>query len=258
MLQKIGIMQRFSHNILHVCLYISLFTVSLSSCSQSKMELPKETIVKHIIMYDASGDTSKIGVNLKQKVWYSDSFAIEQICLFSVLDSSGIIKHTNRVDRYRFNDLRRKAIYEYRHLSDSASILNKYYLSDTTELINGWNFSVNRAGNLKYDSAITLSDTIIGAESYKRMRLYRTFSGMSITIDCEFNCNKKYTVFDFDPKLSSKVGCPLVTLVTRSGINHSLISIDKIEFVSNQFTDSISNVIKAWKENEKRYPINNK
>lgn len=154
---------------------------------------------------------------------------------------------------YRLVDLRKKWAYEYRNLSDTAAIKKKIVLTDSVLLLGGWNFF--RPFDIVYDSLRSVGDTTIIGIRYARYRLRQLFGGNYYLSEELFRCDKKGSIFTFSKKLSHEIGCPLVKRTALTPDGSFPMSSSEIEFVSNNFPDSIQRVFTVWKRNVQQYPV---
>jgi len=170
-------------------------------------------------IYDTIGNQfSKPILTIKEKVWYKDSSVIEEVHSIKIItDTANITTQTIVLENYRFNDLRARMVYEYKNFADTARMIRKYSLNDTIQISGGWNFKFKR--RLEYQgSPEYLTDTVVDQINYKRARLLTKAGNNPYFIDCYFRCDKKGTIFNYDPGLSKMIRCPLVKLFTFSNL----------------------------------------
>lgn len=196
-----------------------------------------------IKFFSSSNELEKEPLSINQRIWFIDSFAIEEIVRFQIKDSGNIVTQSTFIDRYRFNDLRNKMMIEFKSLSDTANVLKQFNFSDTLQMEGGWGFFGNR--NLMYDSIWQLPDTIIHKVKYKHFQSYQ-LPNKIFYINYLLRNDIRETVFDIDPKLSKKLGGTL-TIVYTATLKNQLVSSTEVEFIPEKFPDRIAALIKAWK-----------
>jgi hypothetical protein len=194
-------------------------------------------------------------IKLSEKAWYQDSIGITEIGMIMFIGT----EHGDSIDLstmgYRFTDLRKRWAYEYRRFSDTASIIKKYRITDSTKFSGGWLFV--KPKQLAFDSLNILTDTLIGDIAYKRCMTRYTYD-YNREIYEEINllrCDQKNTHFQLNSLLSNKLGCPVVAIK-----NYPLSSphtrLDReVKQISKVFPDSVKRVIAAWKRNVKQHPV---
>ncbi len=209
--------------------------------------------------YDTVGNGfSKPFMIFKEKIWYKDSMAIESVSSQNIITDTNM-KTTEQliIIHYRFSDLRSRLVYEYKNFSDTAAIIQKYSYDDTIPILGGWNFKWLRKTDYN-GTPEALPDTNIDNISYKRIRLSKITPDNSYAVICYFRCEQKGTVFNFDPSLSEKVGCPLVKKYYFSLSQKGKANSSEINFLSNRFTTEELKVFDAWEKNIKQYPVSKK
>ncbi|MFN3664902.1 MAG: hypothetical protein ACK4S0_02015 [Sediminibacterium sp.] len=221
---------------------ICLFLFSCNSVSD-KLKSEGQIIDFKIKIFSAPNETKNEPLSISQRIWFIDSFAIEEIVRFQVKDSANTVTQSSFIDRYRFNDLRNKVMIEFKSLSDTAIALNRFEFSDTLQMEGGWGFFGKR--NLMYDSVWQLPDTIIHQVNYKHFRSYQ-LANKNLYINYLLRNDIPQTVFDIDPQLSKKFGGTL-TIVYISTLKNQLVSSTEVEFIPGKLPDTIADVIKVWK-----------
>jgi hypothetical protein len=240
--------------------YLLISFVIFASCVsvKHKNSIKRTEVIQNRFQQftSASNDLSKPILDFNEKVWYKDSMAIEEVRYQNVVTDS---KNNTSVDypirNYRFNDLRKRTVYEYKSFSDTAAIIKKYSLDDTSiKLASGWNFKHFR--NWGYDNVDkNLSDTVIENVTYKRVQLRRTMLNFKYIMICYFRCDKKGTIFNLDEGISKITDCPLVKYyhipLQKKGLN--LFS--EIIFSADKFTKEEQKVFDAWKKYANSNPL---
>jgi hypothetical protein len=237
-----------------------LLNVSFVSCTSGQLVVSDTSaglIELNIQLYDTVGNQfSKPVLSIKDKVWYKDSIVIEEVHSIKIVSSSSQPATQEIIlENYRFNDLRTRMVYEYKHFADSAKITRIYSLDDTTKIYGGWDFKFKR--KLEYQgSPEGLSDTIIDQIGYKRVKLKSAIKYNPFFMICYFRCDRKGTMFDIDPPLSKMIGCPLVKIITFSPIKQETPSSSEINFLSETLTKEELKIFDAWERNAKNNPVN--
>lgn len=237
---------------------LAFTTITLQATAQPVKKPPDiEVIETKDVVYDTAGNQFLIpGWSFKAKIWYRDSLAIEEISTLKIITDA--YKNTTEktvIDHYRFNDLRSGVIYEYKNFADTARIIKQYIYSDTMKLSGGWGFISERHIKSRKDPE-SLSDTLIGEIYYKRVRVLQGTDIDPFFIDCYFRCDKKETVFNYDPRLSKMIGCPLVKLYNYSPFKKETPSSSEINFISNTLSDKELKVFDAWERNIRENAVN--
>ena len=191
----------------------------------------------------------------KDKAWFKDSMAIEEIRELNIQEAAnGKTTQEYIIRHYRFSDLRKRAVYEYISFSDTATLIRKYSYSDSVQVIGGWGFNYIR--HLNYQGIVEkLPDTVIGDKDYKRTIISRYVNDLPYTIICYFRCDKKGTIFNMDPTLSKTIGCPLVKLYWSSPIKKGLHMSTEVNFLSDTLTVEEIKVFTAWGNNANDNPV---
>jgi hypothetical protein len=192
----------------------------------------------------------------KEKIWYKDSMAIESVNTQSIVSdetnktTDGVI-----VTHYRFSDLRKKIVYEYKTFSDTAKIIRKYSYDDSVQILSGWNFKWVR--KLDYNGTPgNLTDTIIDKITYKRVRVSTGTQANPFEMICYFRCDKKGTIFTLDRAISEMVGCPMVKKYSFSLLKRGKAASTEVDFLADALTKDELKVFDAWVKNIKKYPVN--
>ncbi|HMH23009.1 MAG TPA: hypothetical protein VK563_14580 [Puia sp.] len=192
------------------------------------------------------------------RIWYMDSFVIEEIKGISIfVDPKGIETRKLSTEFYTFIDLRSKSFYDYKTFSDTARIIKKYTQPDSVAVFGGWNFYAPHSFHIT-EPIGKLADTIIKNISYKRVRLVNTIESKTgpwkqITI-CYLLCGKK-TLVRIDNQLSAKMGCPIVRYDIQPTPQDRASLSTEIEFTANTLNPEELKVFNAWEKNMKLNPV---
>lgn len=197
-----------------------------------------------------------------QKVWYRDSFAIEEVVGISIKeDSLGYQTRTIAVSYYTFMDLRTRAFYRYASFSDTAAIIKKYVGPDSTGVDGPWNFYI-RHGEFFDDSREKPLDTVINDITYKRITGYRIYKAPEYPEDSikvfqigYLRCDKKETMFRFTRAFEKKADCPLVRVDDIISPMLYGIHSDQIDFVADKLNSDELKVFDKWQKNAKESPV---
>jgi hypothetical protein len=245
-------------------LYLLLCICYIYACgstypsNRSSSDVILVEIVADISPPGAEGPTDP-GQRVRSKVWYKDSFAIEEIVsIKSVFESGKGIKHEYPIQHYRFTDLRKRAIYLYQTLTDTATCFRNFSFSDSVEIVGGWGFNFRRSIKVEALPAAG-KDTVWDGVIYKRMYLSCNENNRKVFRVVFFRCDKKFHPFNFDSSLSEKTGCPLtLSYYTDSSFSAKPILMDKIEFLRDTLTKVENNIFDAWERYAKAHPVRGK
>jgi len=231
-------------------LFVIMSFIIPKTHSSSKTE---EYLQFRRIIYRTVNNESIAYVSNCDNIWYQDSVGITQ--------ASGVQSVQNDTKDtlfaiplgYRFVDMRKKWVYEYRNLSDTAEIVGKYDKADSIGLTGGWNFY--RKASIKFDSLHIMGDTIINDVTYQKHRYVQTFKGTRLLGEILSRCDRKGTLFQLDVGVSNAIGCPMVKGTSLTSDGRFATTSVEIEFVRNRLPDSVRRVLEAWKRNVERYPV---
>jgi len=225
----------------------------LLSCKTHSSNKPEEYLQVHRTSYRVVNNEAIVQVSVSDNVWYQDSVGITQLSGIGVGQSASRDSLYVIPLGYRFVDMRRKWVYEYRNLSDTAEIVQKYGNADRMSLTGGWGF--NRKSVIKFDSLRAMGDTTINGIEYQKHRYIQDFQGTKLLGETLSRCDRKGTIFHLDVGLSKATGCPVVKGTSWTRDRRFISSSVEIEFVSNLFPDSVKHAFEAWKRNVELYPV---
>lgn len=211
---------------------------------------------RHIQYHPADTALSKPLWDYSQKLWYQDSLAIEEVRYIKIAtDSKNNTVKEYPIMNFRFNDLRKRTVYEYQNLSDTAKLIRKYSFDDTSiQMTGGWNFKHIR--NWGHNGPAThLPDTIIDNVIYNRKSFFRGDEKFPYIMICYFRCDKKETIFTLDPFISKEIGCPLVKMYHYSPINKGMHIFSEVKIFANKFTPEEQKVFDTWKKYAEDNPV---
>ncbi len=240
-----------------ISVFFFSFLLALMSCAISSKH-PANAQAEHVRVrttsYHIANNEATAYLSFANNVWYKDSVGITQMTAIQSVGTPTTDTIFTATIGYRLVDMRKKWAYEYRNLSDTAAIMKKIVLTDSVLLIGGWNF-FRPFDIIVYDSLRSVGDTTISGIRYARYRLRQLFGGNQYLSEELFRCDKKGSIFTFSKKLSDEIGCPLVKRTTLTPDGKFPVNSGEIEFVSNNFPDSIQRVFAAWKRNVQLYPV---
>jgi hypothetical protein len=192
------------------------------------------------------------------KKWYKDSLVIEEIYrIYQYNDPYGNITWEIKVEHYKFLDLRSWQIYEYSNFSDTAKMIRKCIIGDSSCIRQGWRFW-DKVGFMRtYGTLHDMPDTIINGESFKRVkRLVETEVSRGKTVESSyayFSIPKKGKLFAFDYPYSQIVGYPLVRFEQIYEPFPDLNSYAEVEYLPRTLTAQELKVFAAWERNAKAH-----
>ena len=189
-------------------------------------------------------------------IWYKDSVAIEENSMMRFKsDSRNGTRRWIEILNYRFNDLRDSVIYVYRNFSDTARLISKYAFDDTSiKKVGGWGFNQIRKMNYAGDPQ-PLSDTTIEEINYKRLRVYTERDNVRYKATEYFRCDKRNSIFTFDPYLSKKVGCPCVKFINQMPDDSHGALVTEVNFLRDSLTTEELRVFNSWEQYAKENPL---
>ncbi len=210
--------------------------------------------VENVLLQVISGLTSlqKPELEIKSKIWFKDSFAIEEILSIKTEINNNIEKTEFIKEYYRFNNLRTRMIYLFKHFSDTAVCYKKYSFDAGIEVEAGWGFNFER--KLEYDGIPKImNDTIIYGVTYKRLLLTIKNKNSSPYNICYFRCDKNIYPFNLNIPLSEKVGYPLVKIQYMDSTLENTALIAEVKFTADTLSPQEINVFQAWEKNILKY-----
>lgn len=190
---------------------------------------------------------------LTDNIWYQDSVGITELNGVHSLEEGGKITWSTIPLGYRLFDMRKKWAYEYRNLSDTAEIVQKYANVDTLRMLGGWHFFTRSV--IQFDSVELVGDTLIGGITYIKHRFIQTFKGRKIPGETLSRCDNKNNIFHLDDGLCRATGCAVVKGIALTPDRKFPINSVEIEYISNTFPDSVRKVFDAWKRNVQKFPV---
>lgn len=203
--------------------------------------------------YRIKNDTAIAYLSFYNDVWYKDSVGITEVKSITYVQDSSKTVYSSIILGYRLVDMRRKWVYEYKTLSDTASIIKKYDKADSVNFIGGWPFFIKSI--TKFDSLRMTGDTTIAGVKYLKHRCINYFQGKELLTEILSRCDKKGTIFQLDVGLTNAAGCPVVKATTLTPDGRFPMSSAQIDFVSNEFPDKVKSVYEAWKRNVELFPV---
>jgi hypothetical protein len=224
------------------------FILVIVGNAQKKDYISQSGIVMDIWKFHKPGPfSSKSGFSISSKIWYKDSFAIEELVSIKT-DINTKNEETQQfiVDSFRFNDLRRKSIYVFHNFSDTAECHGQYSFeeADKKRVDGGWGFNLKR--EVKYSFILKdLTDTLIDNIFYKYMILFSEKKPKQYSL-CFFRMDKEIYPFNYDCLLSQKANAPLVRFIDIDSALLNPIMELEVSFISNNLSEQEDKVINAW------------
>jgi hypothetical protein len=220
--------------------------------------MPEECIRNHITSYNVFKNEAKLDFDLSEDLWYQDSVGITQVCIIKDIQTESIDTTFVETALYRFIDMRKNWIYEYKNLSDTAAIVAKYAKADSLERRLGGGypfFQSKRKSTLTIDSLRFRCDTTLRGVPTKKYTYIQNTNGFRTFVEAFACCDRKGTRFQYDPVIGIAIGCPIVKKTYFTDDRRFGQTIREIEHLSNVFPDSIKKVFAAWKQNVLKYPV---
>lgn len=241
-----------------VCLF--LFSLNACSLSQSKSS-PSHIEVVELkgVFYETNEQHLSIPVmEHKQKVWFKDSFAIEEVTSLSIHeDEYNVTTISNTVLYYRFTNLKTRNSYHYLSFTDTAAIDTKFSLDDTARTIGGWGFKSSKHYSYKGQPQI-LSDTILKDVTYKRVKVMMGTEMLPQAIVYYCRCDKRNSFFNYNMLISEISGCPATMQENYTPLKDDLSYSSEIIFLADSLTEKEKKVFEAWQRNEVEHPVKRK
>jgi len=206
-------------------------------------------------IFDTSGNQfTKSLQSFPFKIWQKDSFVIEEVRVIRMVSNLNKTETEFVLDRYRFNDLRKRQVYEYLHFSDTAKSIKKYSLDGEIKVIGSWNFQNKRRFDYK-GKPENLPDTTIDGIKYQRLRLNIDKIKNVFLVDCYFQCDRNENFFTLDAELSKTIGCPLVKVFSYSPMKNDQPSSNELKFLADTLNDEELKVFAAWEKYARDHPV---
>lgn len=231
-------------------LWLIIIFANLSSCkTQKKGSLPvnEGLLVKTTRLFNNEGDTV---FNYPLQVWYRDSTAIEMVVsTHSMIDTNDVVTVTHPLGFCRYIDLRRDSMYDFRTLSDTATLLRRVALPDSIMKPGGWAYYSKKIHIIK-ETPVFIGDTTINGQTWK-LGIFK-YSGYNQFPDNKrigfFRCGEPYTLFSLAHGYYEQSGCRLDRLLDYFP-GHDRPSGDiEITHLSSQLPDSVRTVFDRWEE----------
>jgi hypothetical protein len=248
-------MKKISGKFLTLFLLIPGFTLS----GQEVIKLHSIEITEYTTRHYYHQDTNLVNpfCDFKEKIWFADSFAIEEVRQLNIIgDSKGNNCKRFDIRHYRFSDLKKQIVYEFRYWGDTSTIIRKYNYRDSV-LVSGWGFNLPRRLD-SLGTTIFLSDTSFNQKKFKRALISKTINEIPYRVICYFDCTRTGTPFDLSPGLSKKATCPLVKFYYSSPKRTGLHMVCEVKLVSNELTAEEQNVFSTFKLFAQNNPVTGK
>lgn len=192
---------------------------------------------------------------MKSRVWYRDSFAIEEVLSLNTVIDFNNVEQTKTVTKYyRFNNLRKKSFYQFKNFHDTSICFKQYSFADSFQVDGGWGFNYERKINI-LDTIGILGDTLINSTLYKQLKVKAMIGNRPAYLYCFFRCDKSIYPFNFDPELSDKMRCPLTILYSMDSTYTQAYIANEIKFIRNKLTPAETRVFNAWEQYAREHPV---
>lgn len=204
-------------------------------------------------LYDTSGhyrftDTLRI--------WYKDSTLAEDIRRsVTVTDTNNVTTETFPRVLFRYIDLRRKMLYDYKTFSDTSVLIRKAMLIDKGIQYYGWPVYGEEQLTI-VSEPVPLPDTTMNGVHYKRSRfiLVHKNPNTQYTIGY-FNCDHASSMFSIVRDKSRKMDCDLVKIYDyHVGIRQPYGSMEVVP-ISDHLAPGELQVFNAWEQRAKKEPV---
>jgi hypothetical protein len=244
---------RFKYQ-LFLCTYLAHF-VSCVSIGQSDRQ-HTAGIVQRITSF-SNGNVSGLGsFSDTLTVWYKDSLVIEQVNRVNINTDEKNVKTVRNIPiLFRYIDLRNRVLYDYRNFSDTAKIINKSILPDSTMNDYGWAFYSEKLHQIEGEPQ-SISDTVIESVRYKRIRFNFLHDiprdGFLIGY---FRCDDKGLMFSLEKAHSMKINCTMAKFVDyryRNGYPTPYVSVE-VQFLSDTLTANQLAIFDVWELNASKF-----
>jgi hypothetical protein len=243
------------------CSFLTIFLkyLGLALPSQQVDKLKNVEVIEYTTKHYYHQDSNLVNPfwDFKEKIWFADSFAIEEVRQLNIIeDSKGHNCKSFDIRHYRFSDLKKQLVYEFRYWGDTSTFIRKYNYRDST-LVSGWGFNFPR----RLDTLglmMNMKDTVFGNKTYKRAILSKNLNDIPYNVYCYFDCNRTGTHFDFCPALSNQLGCPLVKFYYSSPKRTGLHMVCEVKLVSNELTVEEQTVFNTFKLFAQNNPVTGK
>ncbi len=199
------------------------------------------------------------------KMWFKDSAVIvKTMGLVIGTDTNGHTHTEVKLAYYTYIDLTKKGFYQYNSFTDTATIMNKFTVTDSNSLQiesimwSFYDFPIKQVD----DFFKILPDTSIADVTYKRKSFIQSFHGRNDslfknTIVGYYRCDKMESLFRYGENFSKEEPCPLVRaeFFPLPPLLPSWKSLMEVEFVSDSLTPEELKVFSAWEKNAKNNSV---
>lgn len=233
-----------------------LLSFLLISCNSKEQNIKAGVVQENTIFYKEDGTT---GWTFHDEIMYRDSVVIMVIrgADFTT-DSKNVITAKYPLRFYKFIDLRRKVMYYYRTLSDTATIVYKSPMYDSLMLDDGWTFYSWKYPKILGSPAL-LPDTVIDNVKYKRERMHFIHSDTAKKFKVGyFRCDVKDLMFSLEKEYSQSKGCVLVKFMEYIKKDTPLLFASReVEFLRDSLSQEENRIFTCWENNVNKYPVRN-
>ncbi|MCG2617128.1 hypothetical protein LZZ85_22725 [Terrimonas sp. NA20] len=236
----------------YIKIIVAIFFLCTKANSQDKFSAKFATEVGGY--FNHGKDTIFYGI---MNSWQTDSMLIQEISTSVNKNVNGQITRSVRVDRVIFIDYRKKVLFEYSNMSDTARLMGPHFLYDTFSLTTGYPFNI-RDEDVKYGprQARQLADTTIDSVRYKRYleridslngTLYFTFFA-----DCESQPS-----ISLYPYHARKFGCPVMMATSSDEVNirKRPYMLRKRMLLRDYLTEDEERIFAAWRKYAEEHPV---
>lgn len=245
------------YNVFLVCFFVFV----ASGCAQVKVQAGdnESGIIEKVPQFyhiENNISTPTWGEGMRQKIWYKNQMTIKEMKGFYSNTMNKQTTMTYPVHCYLFKYQPTGIIYEYRHFSDTAQVLQVFKKTDYVSLVSGVPYQDEQLPQLKSHGDDYLSDTLVDQVNYKRRLLHREDStGKLYYFMVYFRCDKKdgfLKSYNLALEESKKVGCPATkSYAVLSPHNKLPLFSEKILFFADSLTKEEEKVFAAWEKRAK-------
>lgn len=231
-----------------------------NSCGKKTNNSDRKGVLHSIVKeYDS---TYKFKKNVTEipgefKVWFRDSFIIEEIKSTSIISINNTTSIKRFVDHYTFVDLRNGFYYDYKSFFDTAALIRKYSRYDKNLI-----FGIDFYGSAKIKSSSPvqpITDTTVNKIFYKRYKVFLKplDSNNTSPVIAIVYSRPDLTNFLLDSRkgLDIDVSFPITRMDYLPTKETPLILSFETEFLADTLSANELKVFKAWEKNAKEHPV---
>jgi hypothetical protein len=236
-----------------VAIVLFVNATSCISTEQPAKSMKTEVVQRITHFYNADGIP---GFSDTLKVWYKDSIAIEQVNRINIVtDTDKITRITNIPILYRYMDINKKMIYDYKSFSDTANVINKAVLPDSLMQDYGWSFYSEKTPRIKGIPEM-MNDTTLNNITYKRAKFnFVWHDPTKHFIIGYFRCDGKGNLFSLEKSFSRQINCTLAKILDFKSGEANPFASKEVEFLSDTLSKEELKVFEAWERNARQNPV---